>query len=167
MVTCCVKHVNYTTHTWNIEWFEWRVWLKCSRNAHNTRLSNLVTCCVKYENKTTHQKYQVMWVKCLIEVLSKYSQHQNIQFGYLLCETCELNNTLEILSDVSEVFDWSTLEILSAPESPIWLPVVWNMNKKIHTKNIKWFEWSVWLKCSWNALSTRISNVVICCVKRE
>ena len=38
-------------------------------------------------------------------VLSKCSQHQNIQLGYLLCETCELNNTPEILSDVSEVFD--------------------------------------------------------------
>ena len=29
-----------------------------------------------------------------------------------------------MLRDVSEVFDWSALEMLSAPESPIWLTVV-------------------------------------------
>ena len=33
------------------------------------------------------------------------SAQQTLQFGYLLCETCELHNTPEILSDVSEVFD--------------------------------------------------------------
>ena len=36
----------------------------------------------------------------------------------------EQNNTPEISSEVSEVFDWSALEMLSAPESPIRLPVV-------------------------------------------
>ena len=34
------------------------------------------------------------------------------------------NGTPEISSDLSEVFDWSALEILSAPEYPIRLPVV-------------------------------------------
>ena len=36
----------------------------------------------------------------------------------------EQNVTPEISSDVSEVFDWSALEMLATPEFPIWLPVV-------------------------------------------
>ena len=36
----------------------------------------------------------------------------------------EQNVTPEISSEVSEVFDWSAREMLSAPEFPIRLPVV-------------------------------------------
>ena len=36
----------------------------------------------------------------------------------------EQNNTPEISSDVSEVFDRSACEIQAEPDSPIWLPVV-------------------------------------------
>ena len=43
----------------------------------------------------------------------------------VVCERClTKNNTHEMLRDVSEVFDWSALEMLPAPESPILLPVV-------------------------------------------
>ena len=49
---------------------------------------------------------QLKNLQCLImEVLYKCSQHQNLQCGYLLCETCELHNTPEISSDLSEVLD--------------------------------------------------------------
>ena len=67
-----------------------------------------------------------MWEQCWIEVLSKYSQHQNFQYRYLSClrKVCNKNNTPEISSDVSEVFDWSALEMLSTPESPISFTVV-------------------------------------------
>ena len=66
-----------------------------------------------------------MWVKCLIGVLSKCSQHQKIQCGYLLC-----------VKDA-----WT----------------------KQHTRNIKWFEWSVCFECYRNALSISVSNIVTCC----
>ena len=42
-----------------------------------------------------------------------------------MCERClNKNNTHEISRDVSEVFDWSALEMLSAPEYPIPVSVV-------------------------------------------
>ena len=46
------------------------------------------------------------------------------------------NNTQQISSDVREVFDWSALEMLSAPESPIRLSVVCErcFNKLTHSE---------------------------------
>ena len=46
---------------------------------------SLSVVCERSFNKITHSEYQVMWVKCLIGVLSKCSQHQKIQFAWLLC----------------------------------------------------------------------------------
>ena len=42
------------------------------------------------------------------------------------CERCvnTINNTQLISSDVREVFDWSALEMISAPDALIPLPVV-------------------------------------------
>ena len=48
-------------------------------------------------------------------VLSKCSQHQTLQYGYLLCESVRKNNTPETPSDVSEVFVWSASEMCLAP----------------------------------------------------
>ena len=53
-----------------------------------------------------------------------------------------------MLKDVSEVFDWSALEMLSAPESPILLPVVCerclhkNNTPKISRDVSEVFDWS-------------------------
>ena len=55
-----------------------------------------------YEMHTQLKNLQCLTI---MEVLYKCSQHQNIQCSYLLCETCELHNTPEISSDLSEVFD--------------------------------------------------------------
>ena len=48
----------------------------------------------------------------------------------------EQESTQEIASDLSEVFDWSALEILSAPYFPILFPVVFdrNLQKITHRK---------------------------------
>ena len=42
-----------------------------------------------------------------------------------MCERClSKNNTPAISRDVSEVFDWSALEMVTAPEYPMLLTVV-------------------------------------------
>ena len=64
-------------------------------------------------------------MKCLIEALAKCSQYHILQFRYLEYLKCfEQKDTPEMLSDWSEVFDWSALAMLLAPESPMWFPVV-------------------------------------------
>ena len=76
-------------------------------------------------------------MKCLIEVLQICSQHQNLQYRYLLSVKGVLtNSTQRISSDVSEVFVLSALEMLAAPQAPIWLPVVCErcLNKTTHSK---------------------------------
>ena len=59
------------------------------------------------------------------------------------------NNTQRISSDVSEVFDWSALEMLSTPESPIWLSFVCercfntiNNTQRISSDVREVFDWS-------------------------
>ena len=44
-------------------------------------------------------------------------------FLYVVCKEFE-QTTLEISSDVSEVFDWSALKIVSTPETPILFPAL-------------------------------------------
>ena len=87
-----------------------------------------------------------VWLKCSRNTLST-----RISNLVICCvwKRLEQNNTLEISSDLSEVLDWSALEMLSASASPIWLPVTSKCcTKKFFFENEQSIFWNL-SGCLW------------------
>ena len=69
------------------------------------------------------------------------------------------------------MFDWSALEMLSAPEAPMWLPVVCKMLEQNNTPEISSDLSEVFVLSALEMLSTPASPILLyvtfkCCTKK-